>query len=220
MQLNSRQSGIGRQSRRCVELASSLRRGGPRASIPLNCSARERSTNLGRDNSLSNSAPRASNLRQAQLCRDRATACATNPRVPAYPDRSKLCTSCRPHDAQSLEGSVQRVGEDDTPGTRGRVDSRLGERGCDGCRLEGDIASLGLTLPEARQVLASAKTSGAFRTGRQPWAAVAVLPVLDRKMPPEGLAGAPHHPRFPCPACNRTETSVGWPSRCRSRTAP
>jgi hypothetical protein len=56
MQLTSRQSGIERHSRRCVELASSLRRGGPGASIALN-RAKERSTNLGRDNSLSEPAP-------------------------------------------------------------------------------------------------------------------------------------------------------------------
>jgi hypothetical protein len=45
-------------------------------------------------------------------------------------------------------------------------------------------------------------------------------------MPPEGLAGALRRdaigevtvrlPRFLCTACNRTETGVGWPSRCRS----
>jgi hypothetical protein len=35
-------------------------------------------------------------------------------------------------------------------------------------------------------------TSGGFRAGQQPWAAAAVLPVLRRKMPPEGLAWASH----------------------------
>jgi hypothetical protein len=58
------------------------------------------------------------------------------------------------------------------------------------CRPEGlgDIANLGLTLPEAKQLLASVR----FRAGRPPWAAAAVLAGLQRKMPPEGLAGTPH----------------------------
>jgi hypothetical protein len=69
-------------------------------------------------------------------------------------------------------------------------------------------------------------TSGGFRAGRQPRAAAAVLPVLRREMPSEGLAGVLRRdavrrsdgglPRFLCTACNRTETGVGWPSRCRS----
>jgi len=34
--------------------------------------------------------------------------------------------------------------------------------------------------------------SGRFGAGRQPWAAAAVLPGLQRKMPPEGMAGSLH----------------------------
>jgi hypothetical protein len=58
------------------------------------------------------------------------------------------------------------------------------------CRPEGlgDIANLGLTLPEAKQLLASVRVWA----GRQPWAAAAVLPGLQRKMPPEGPAATPH----------------------------
>jgi hypothetical protein len=69
-------------------------------------------------------------------------------------------------------------------------------------------------------------TSGGFRAGRQQWAAAALLPVVRRKMPPEGLAGhriatlfgkvTVRLPRFLFPTCNRTETGVCWPSRCRS----
>jgi hypothetical protein len=96
------------------------------------------------------------------------------------------------------------------------------------CRPEGvgDIADLGLTLPEAKQLLSSiqrAVVSGqAVSHGLQRPCCSA----LQRKMPPEGLAGTPHRdavwrvtvplPRFRCTACNRIEMSVSWPSRCRS----
>ena len=98
------------------------------------------------------------------------------------------------------------------------------------CRPEGlgDIADLGLTLPEAKQLLASASTSGSLR--RKPTATGcsgrAVLG-LQREMPylkdwrshriatPFGAVTVPL-PRFRCIACDRIETGVGWPSRCRS----
>jgi hypothetical protein len=58
------------------------------------------------------------------------------------------------------------------------------------CRPEGlgDIADLGLTLPEAKQLLAS----GHCGASRQPQAAAAVLLGLQRKMPSEGLAEPSH----------------------------
>ena len=92
------------------------------------------------------------------------------------------------------------------------------------CRPEGlgDIADLGLTLPEAKQLLAS----GHCGASRQPQAAAAVLLGLQRKChlkdwrshrtaTPFGAVTVPL-PRFRCTACNRIETGVGWPSRCRS----
>ncbi len=141
------------------------------------------------------------------------------------------------------------MGDDDTRGRFGRVDSPLGEHrmrwvlrliatGDDDrrlgtdlveiCRSEGlgDIASLGLTLPEAKQLLASVQQA-----------------VVSRQVDRHGLlrpccrccAGKCHlkdwrgHclatlfgevtvrlPRFLCRACNRTETGLCWPSRCRS----
>jgi hypothetical protein len=96
------------------------------------------------------------------------------------------------------------------------------------CRPEGvgEIADLGLTLPEAKQLLASIQ--------RAVVSAQAVSHGLQRpccsacsgKCHLKDWRG--HHiatlfggvtvplPRFRCTACNRIETSVGWPSRCRS----
>ena len=90
----------------------------------------------------------------------------------------------------------------------------------------GDIANLGLTLPEAKQLLASVQ--------RAVVAAQAVSHGLQRPCcsscsgkchlkdwrshriaTPFGAVTVPL-PRFRCTACNRIETSVGWPSRCRS----
>ena len=96
------------------------------------------------------------------------------------------------------------------------------------CRPEGlgDIANLGLTLPEAKQLLASIQR--AVVSGQ------ADSHGLQRPCCPAG-SGKCHlkdwrgHrigtlygevtvglPRFRCTACNRIATSVGWPSRCRS----
>jgi hypothetical protein len=96
------------------------------------------------------------------------------------------------------------------------------------CRPEGlgDIANLGLTLPEAKQLLASVQRavvsgqvdshalqrpccrscSGNCHLKDWRWHCIATLfgEVTVRL------------PRFLCTACNRTETGVGWPSRCRS----
>jgi hypothetical protein len=96
------------------------------------------------------------------------------------------------------------------------------------CRPDGlgDIANLGLTLPEAKQLLASVQRA-----------------VVSGQVDNHGLqrpccrsCGGKCHlkdwrghciatlfgevtvrlPRFLCTACNRTETGVCWPSRCRS----
>ena len=96
------------------------------------------------------------------------------------------------------------------------------------CRPEGlvDIANLGLTLSEAKQVLANvqrAVVSGQVDSHgpQQPCCRSCA-----EKCHLKDWRG--HHiatlfgkvtvrlPRFLCPACNRTETGVCWPSRCRS----
>jgi hypothetical protein len=61
------------------------------------------------------------------------------------------------------------------------------------CRPEdvGDIANLGLTLAEAKQLLASVQRAVVSAQAVN-HAAAAVLLGLQRKMPPEGLAGTPH----------------------------
>ena len=96
------------------------------------------------------------------------------------------------------------------------------------CRPEGlgDIANLGLTLPEAKQVLASvqrAVVSGqvdrhgllrpccrscAVKCHLKDWRGHCIATLFGEV--------TVRLPRFLCPACNRTETGVCWPSRCRS----
>jgi hypothetical protein len=51
---------------------------------------------------------------------------------------------------------------------------------------------LGIDLTRSEAASGERSTSGRFRAGRQPWAAAAVPPGLQRKMPPEGLAWTPH----------------------------
>jgi hypothetical protein len=96
------------------------------------------------------------------------------------------------------------------------------------CRPEGlgDIANLGLTLPEAKQLLASvqrAVVSGqADRHGLQRPCCRACSGKCHLKDWRGHRIGTlfgeviVRLPRFRCTACNRIETSVGWPSRCRS----
>jgi hypothetical protein len=96
------------------------------------------------------------------------------------------------------------------------------------CRPEdlGDIANLGLTLPEAKQVLASVQRAVVYgqldRHGRlrpccrccaekchlKDWRGHCIATLFG--------AVTVRLPRFLCPACHRTETGVCWPSRCRS----
>jgi len=96
------------------------------------------------------------------------------------------------------------------------------------CRPEGlgDIANLGLTLPEAKQLLASvqrAVVSGqvdchgllrpccrtcAVKCHRKDWRGHCIATLFGEV--------TVRLPRFQCPACDRTETGVCWPSRCRS----
>src|SRR5271163_1412348 len=96
------------------------------------------------------------------------------------------------------------------------------------CRSEGlgDIANLGLTLPEAKQLLASVQRAvvsaqaDSHRLQRPCCSACSGKCHLKdwrshRIATPFGAVTV-RLPRFRCTACNRIETSVGWPSRCRS----
>ena len=96
------------------------------------------------------------------------------------------------------------------------------------CRPEGlgDIADLGLTLPEAKQLLASvqraviAAQADSHRLQRPCCSACSGKCHLKdwrshRIATPFGAVTVPL-PRFRCIACDRIETGVGWPSRCRS----
>ena len=96
------------------------------------------------------------------------------------------------------------------------------------CRPEGlgDLADLGLTLPEAKQLLASVQravvaaqadshglqrpccSSCSGKCHLKDWRS-------HRIATPFGAVTVPL-PRFRCIACDRIETGVGWPSRCRS----
>ena len=96
------------------------------------------------------------------------------------------------------------------------------------CRPEGlgNIASLGLTLPEAKHLLASVQRAvvsgqvdrhGQLRprcpscTGKchlKDWRGHYIATLFGEV--------TVRLPRFVCPACYRTETGVCWPSRCRS----
>ena len=96
------------------------------------------------------------------------------------------------------------------------------------CRPEGlgDVANLGLTLPEAKQLLASVQRAvvtsqvdshGQLRpccrscSGRchlKDWRGHCIATLFGEV--------TVRLPRFLCPACNRTEMGVCWPSRCRS----
>src|SRR5271167_3885185 len=96
------------------------------------------------------------------------------------------------------------------------------------CRPEGlgDVANLGLTLPEAKQLLASVQravvTSQVDSHGQlrpccrscggkchlKDWRGHCIATLFGEV--------TVQLPRFLCPACNRTETGVCWPSRCRS----
>ena len=96
------------------------------------------------------------------------------------------------------------------------------------CRPEGlgDIASLGLTLSEAKQILSSAQRAVVFRqvdchgllrpccrscAGKchlKDWRGHCIATLFGEV--------TVRLPRFQCPACDRTETGLCWPSRCRS----
>jgi hypothetical protein len=96
------------------------------------------------------------------------------------------------------------------------------------CRPEGlgNIANLGLTLPEAKQLLASvqrAVVSGqvdrhgllrpccrscAIKCHMKDWRGHCIATLFGEV--------TVRLPRFQCPACDRTETGLCWPSRCRS----
>jgi hypothetical protein len=96
------------------------------------------------------------------------------------------------------------------------------------CRPEGlgDIASLGLTLPEAKQLLASVQRAVGSAQADSHGLRRPCCSACNRKCHLKDWRG--HHiatlfgavtvplPRFRCTACNRIATSVGWPSRCRA----
>jgi hypothetical protein len=96
------------------------------------------------------------------------------------------------------------------------------------CRPEGvgDIADLGLTLPEAKQLLASIQRAVVSAQAVSHGVQRPCYSACSRKCHLKDWRG--HHiatlfggvtvplPRFRCTACNRIEPSVGWPSRCRS----
>jgi hypothetical protein len=96
------------------------------------------------------------------------------------------------------------------------------------CRPEGlgEIANLGLTLPEAKQLLASVQRAVVTRqadghgqlrpccrscSGKchlKDWRGHCIATLFGEV--------TVRLPRFLCTACNRRETGVCWPSRCRS----
>ena len=88
-----------------------------------------------------------------------------------------------------------------------------------------DIADLGLTLPEAKRILARVQQA-VVAPGPRPCSAAAGVPELRRRMRVKDWR--PHQiatlfgtvtvrlPRFRCPGCGRGETGVSWPAHCRS----
>ncbi len=96
------------------------------------------------------------------------------------------------------------------------------------CRPEGlgDIANLGLTLPEAKQLLASVQRAVVSGQADSHGLQRPCCPACSGKCHLKDWRGhriatlfgevTVRLPRFRCTACNRIETSVGWPSRCRS----
>jgi hypothetical protein len=92
------------------------------------------------------------------------------------------------------------------------------------CRPEGlgDIANLGLTLPEAKQLLASVQRAVVSGQADSHGLQRPCCPACSGKCHLKDWRGhrigtlfgevTVRLPRFRCTACNRTETSVGWPS--------
>src|SRR5271168_2278071 len=99
------------------------------------------------------------------------------------------------------------------------------------CRSEGlgDIANLGLTLPEAKQLLASVQRAVVSGQADSHGLQRPCCPACSGKCHLKDWRGhrigtlfgevTVRLPRFRCTACNRIATSVGWPSRCRSTPA-
>ena len=89
-----------------------------------------------------------------------------------------------------------------------------------------DIANLGLTLTEAKQLLARVQREIATAQAREHAVRRPVCPCRDgvcrvkdyRDHAVATLFGQVmmRLPRFRCAACGRTETGINWPSRCRS----
>ena len=90
----------------------------------------------------------------------------------------------------------------------------------------GDIANLGLTLTEAKQLLARVQREISTAQAREQAVRRPVCPCRDgicrvRDYRDHAVA-TPYGqvtlrlPRFRCAACGRIETGINWPSHCRS----
>ncbi len=89
-----------------------------------------------------------------------------------------------------------------------------------------DIAGLGVTLPEAKQILARVQQAVVAAQARNHAALRPECPSCGGRCRVKDWR--PHRiatlfgavtvrlPRFHCPGCDRTETGVSWPSHCRS----
>ena len=92
-----------------------------------------------------------------------------------------------------------------------------------------DIAKLGLTLPEARQLLArvqqavvavQARDHAALRPECSHCGAIChVKHWQSRRVATLFGTVTVRLPRFCCPGCGRSEAGVSWPSHCRSTPA-
>jgi hypothetical protein len=117
-------------------------------------------------------------------------------------DRDQSAAILSRSDHQQFQGSVLRMGDDDTRGTLGRVDSRRGKANamgvavatgeddrCPSTDLIGDLPAgrscrhrePGFDLTRSEAGSGERSTRGGFWAGRQPWAAATVLPVLRRQ---------------------------------------
>ena len=113
---------------------------------------------------------------------------------------------------------------------------RLAEAGAEGSGVEimeirrrgdlGDIANLGMTLAEAKQLLAGVQREVSTAQAREHAVRRPVCPCRDgicrvkdyRDHAVATLFGQVtlRLPRFRCAACGRIETGINWPSHCRS----
>src|SRR4029077_12188013 len=93
----------------------------------------------------------------------------------------------------------------------------------------GDIAALGLTLSEAKQLLANVQREIAAAQARDHTVRRPECPRCDVVCGVKDYRGhavatlfgqvTMKLPRFRCSRCGRIETGIGWPPHCRSTTA-